>query len=70
MRWVAAVFGPIAGYYCITFPSCNWFWPERKGEATFPNDANWEKLTDLSSIRIRSAGDRMQAKTGTLTLWM
>jgi hypothetical protein len=28
MKWVAALVGAIAGYYCIAIPSCFWFWPE------------------------------------------
>jgi hypothetical protein len=28
MRWIAVIAGAIAGYYCIVYPSCTWFWPQ------------------------------------------
>jgi hypothetical protein len=27
-KWIAALVGAIAGYYCVAYPSCMWFWPE------------------------------------------
>lgn len=27
MKWIAALFGLVAGYYCVAYPSCTWFWP-------------------------------------------